>query len=229
MKPELIWPHLLQLLGGIPLTLQLVGLALLFGLLIGSLIAFLRMSRIPVLWQAAYLYVYVIRGTPLLVQIFLIYFGLGQIELIRESFAWPVLRDEVWCAVIALAMNSGAYTSEVIRGGIQSIPHGQLEAALAYGMSWRTRLTRVILPQALRQLLPAYGNECISMVKASALASTITVMEVTGIARNLASNSYAPIETFLAAGLIYFGINFIIARLIGAAEAALAEPARGRA
>lgn len=226
MNFELIFPHLLQLLAGIPLTLQLVGLALLFGSMLGSLTAFARMSGIPGLAQVAYCYVYVIRGTPLLVQIFLIYFGLGQIELIRESFAWPVLRDEVWCAVIALALNSGAYTSEVIRGGIQSIPHGQLEAALAYGMSRRTRLVRIILPQALRQLLPAYGNECVSMVKASALASTITVMEVTGIARNLASNTYAPIETYLAAGIIYLGLNFIITRLIAMAEAKLPGHAR---
>lgn len=226
MSPKLVWSHLLQLLAGIPLTLQLVALALLFGLMIGSLIAFLRMSRIPVLSQAAYFYVYVIRGTPLLVQIFLIYFGLGQLEFIRESIAWPLLRDEVWCAIIALAMNSGAYTSEVIRGGIQSIPHGQIEAALAYGMSRRTRLVRIVLPQALRQLLPAYGNECISMVKASALASTITVMEVTGVARNLASNTYAPIETFLAAGLIYLALNFLIARLIGTAETKIGGYAR---
>jgi octopine/nopaline transport system permease protein len=226
VKPELVFSHLLQLLAGIPVTLELVALALLFGLVIGCLVAFLRMSRIPVLAQAAYLYVYVIRGTPLLVQIFLIYFGLSQLEFIRDSFAWPVLRDEWWCAIIALAMNSGAYTSEVIRGGIQSIAHGQIEAALAYGMSRRTRLVRIILPQALRQLLPAYGNECISMVKASALASTITVMEVTGLARNLASNTYAPIETFLAAGLIYLTLNFIIARLIGAAETRIGGYAR---
>lgn len=226
MKPELVFSHLLQLLAGIPLTLQLVGSALLLGLMIGGGIAFLRMSRIPVLSQAAYLYVYVIRGTPLLAQIFLIYFGLGQLEVIRESIAWPLLRDEVWCAVIALAMNSGAYSSEAIRGGIQSIPHGQIEAALAYGMSRRTRLVRIVLPQALRQLLPAYGNECISIVKASALASTITVMEVTGIARNLASNTYAPIETFLAAGIIYLAINFLIARLIGSAESKFGGYAR---
>jgi octopine/nopaline transport system permease protein len=226
MNVELIIAHFLQLLGGIPLTLQLVSLALLFGLVLGSLTAVARMSGIPGLSQAAHCYAYVIRGTPLLVQIFLIYFGLGQIEWVQESFAWPILRDEVWCAVIALALNSGAYTSEVIRGGIQSIPHGQLEAALAYGMSRRTRLVRIILPQALRQLLPAYGNECVAMVKGSALASTITVMEVTGIARNLASNTYAPIETFLAAGIIYLGLNFFFTRLIAMAEANLPGHAR---
>ncbi len=224
MNGSLIISHLLALLKGVPVTLALVGLGLAFGFLIGSLTAFLRMSRIPVLSQAAYLYVYIIRGTPLLVQIFLVYFGLGQIEAIRDSFAWPVLREEYWCAVIALAMSSGAYSSEVIRGGIQSIHHGQIEAALAYGMSRRTRLLRVILPQALRQLLPAYGNECISLVKASALASTITVMEITGIARHLASNTYTPIETFLAAGLIYLALNFGIARLIGTAEGRISYP-----
>jgi octopine/nopaline transport system permease protein len=109
---------------------------------------------------------------------------------------------------------------------VQSVEHGQVEAALAYGMSRRARLAHVIVPQALRQFLPAYGNEVVIMVKASALASTITLMEVTGIARNLASKTYTPIETFLAAGAIYLALNFIITRLLGRAEARVAAAAR---
>ena len=215
MNVRLVFSHLLVLLEGVPLTLELVVLGLLFGLALGCLTAFLRMTRVPVLSQAAGLYVYVVRGTPLLAQIFLIYFGLGQLDFIRDSAAWPILREEFWCAIIALSLNSGAYTSEVIRGGIQSVDHGQIEAATAYGMSRPTRLLRIIIPQALRQFLPAYGNECISIVKASSLASTITLMDVTGIARNLASKTYTPIETFVAAGLIYLALNFIIARALG--------------
>jgi octopine/nopaline transport system permease protein len=219
MSFRLSLSQLLLLLRGIPVTLELVLLGLLFGLLLGCLTAFVRMARVPVLAQAAALYVYVIRGTPLLVQIFLIFFGLGEVDFIRNSALWPILREEFWCAIIALSINSGAYTSEVIRGGIESVEHGQIEAATAYGMNRWVRLVRVVIPQALRQFLPAYGNECISIVKASSLASTITLMDVTGIARNLASKTYTPIGTFAAAGLIYLVLNFLIAHLLGKAEA----------
>ena len=218
MSFHLSIPQLLLVLRGIPLTLELVLVGLIFGLALGCLTAFVRMARVPVLAQAAALYVYVIRGTPLLVQMFLIYFGLGELDFIRNSMLWPILREEFWCAIITLSINSGAYTSEVIRGGIESVEHGQIEAATAYGMSRWVRLVRVIIPQALRQFLPAYGNECISIVKASSLASTITVMDVTGIARNLASKTYTPIETFLAAGLIYLVLNLLITQILGKAE-----------
>lgn len=218
MSLQIVFSHFIQLLAGLPLTLQLVGLGLGCGFVLAAITAFVRLTNVPVLSQLAGSYVYIIRGTPLMVQMFLIYFGLGQLEVIRESFAWPLLVDEFWCAILALSLNSGAYTSEVIRGSIQSIEHGQIEAAVAYGMNRRTRLLRITIPQALRQFLPNYGNELISIVKASSLASTITLMEVTGLARNLASKTYTPIETFVAAGLIYLLLNFIIAQLLGRAE-----------
>ncbi|MBS0419914.1 MAG: ABC transporter permease subunit [Proteobacteria bacterium] len=218
MSISVVVSHLTLLLGGIPLTLELVGLALLLGLFLGCLTALVRMSRIPGLSQLAAIYVYVMRGTPLLVQIFLIYYGLGEVDFIRQSALWPLLREEFWCAILALALNSGAYTSEAIRGSIEAIDHRQLDAAVAFGMNRRTRLWHIVIPQALRQFLPAYGNECISIVKASALASTITLMEVTGMARNLASQTYTPIETFTAAGIIYLALNLIIALLLGHAE-----------
>ncbi len=201
-----------------PLTLEIVAAGLLLGLALGCLTALVTLRKTPVLSQLAAVYVYVVRGTPLLVQIFLIYFGLGQLDFIRESALWPILREDFWCAIIALSMNSGAYTSEIVRGGIESVAHGQIEAAAAYGMSRWMRLRRVAVPQALRQLLPAYGNECISIVKASSLASTITLMDVTGVARNLASKTYTPIETYVAAGLIYLALNFLIAQALGKAE-----------
>ena len=218
MSLSIVLSHLRLLLAGVPLTLELVGLALLCGLSLGCVTALARMSRIPVLSQLAAVYVYVIRGTPLLVQIFLIYYGLGEIDFIRQSAVWPVLREEFWCAILALSLNSGAYTSEAIRGSIEAIDHRQIEAAIAFGMSRRTRLWHVVIPQAMRQFVPTYGNECISIVKASALASTITLMEVTGMARNLASKTYTPIETFAAAGLIYLVLNLVIALVLGHAE-----------
>ena len=203
---------------GIPVTIGLVALALLFGGVAAIGLATMRMSVNPMLSGFAYSYVFVFRGTPLLVQIFLIYYGIGQFEVVRESFAWPVLRDAYWCAIIALAMNTAAYTSEIIRGGIQSVPHGSVEAAHACGMSTIMTYRRIILPAAFRQALPAYGNEVILMVKASSLASTVTIMEITGIARAIVSRTFAPFEIFIVAGAIYLTINFLVTRGIKYAE-----------
>ena len=148
------------------------------------------------------------RGTPLLVQIFLIYYGLGQFEAIRDSFLWTFFREPFWCAILALTLNTGAYTSEIIRGGIQSVPFAQIEAARACGMGRLLLFRRIVLPLAIRQALPAYGNEIILMVKASSLASTITLMEVTGIARGIIAKTFAPVEIFIVAGAIYLVDQF---------------------
>lgn len=207
-----------DILAGLPMTLSLVALSLLFGGVAAIGLAAMRLSANPLLSGFAYGYVFVFRGTPLLVQIFLIYYGIGQFEVIRESFAWPVLRDAYWCAIIALAMNTAAYTSEIIRGGILSVPHGSVEAARACGMSRILVFRRIVLPAAFRQALPAYGNEIILMVKASSLASTITIMELTGIARAVISRTFAPFEIFIVAGAIYLAINFLVTRAIKYAE-----------
>ena len=217
-----------EILAGIPITLGLVSLSLLFGGIAAIGFATMRMSSNPVLSGFAYGYVFVFRGTPLLVQIFLIYYGVGQFEAVRESFAWPILRDAYWCAIIALAMNTAAYTSEIIRGGIQSVPHGSVEAARACGMSTLMTYWRIILPAAFRQALPAYGNEVILMVKASSLASTVTIMEITGIARAIISRTFAPFEIFIVAGIIYLGLNFLVTRAIKYAEWRLTPYLRDR-
>lgn len=198
------------LLGGLALTLQLVVLSLLFGFFVAIATASLRLSPYRALSALASGYVFVFRGTPLLVQIFLIYYGLGQFEVIRESFLWAFFREPFWCAILALTLNTGAYTSEIIRGGIQSVPWGQLEAARAVGMSGFLLFRRIIFPIAIRQALPAYGNEIILMVKSTSLASTITLMEVTGIARSIIAQTFAPVEIFIVAGAIYLAINFVI-------------------
>jgi octopine/nopaline transport system permease protein len=152
------------------------------------------------------------------VQIFIIYYGLSQFPVIRYSFLWPILREPYWCAIIALTLNNAAYASEIIRGGLLSVPSGQIEAAKACGMSRFTCFRRVVMPLAIRQALPGYGNEMISMVKATSLASIITLMEVTGIAAKLIAESYRAIEVFVIAGAIYLAINFVLTRVLMFAE-----------
>lgn len=219
---------MLRLLSGVPLTLELTGLSLVFGGLLALLLAGARLSRRGGLSHCAEAYVFVFRGTPLLVQIYLIYYGLGQFRPELQAVGlWWFFREPFWCALLALALNTAAYTSEVVRSSVIAIPPGQIEAARACGMSFLTRLRRVILPLALRQALPAYGNEIILMVKSTSLVSTITMMEITGIAQKLISDSFRPIEILICAGAVYLAINFIASRLIALADRQLSWPMIG--
>jgi octopine/nopaline transport system permease protein len=229
MNWQLMWDSLPRMLGGLSLTLQLILASLALGAAVAFVVALLRLSGNRLVERLAAAYVFVFRGTPLLVQIFLIYYGLGQFDLIRESFLWPFLREPMWCAILALTLNTGAYTSEVLRGAILSVPQGQLEAARACGMSRVLAFRRITLPVAIRQMLPAYGNEVILMVKASSLASTITLMEITGIARRMIAQTFAVFELFIVAGAIYLLLNFIASRLIKFAEWRLTPHLRARA
>lgn len=213
-----LWDVLLRLLPGIPLLLQLVSVSLAAGFVLAILIALMRLSPVPPLRWIASTYVFLFRGTPLLVQIFLIYYGLSQFVEIRGSALWPFLRQPYWCAILALTLNTGAYGAEIIRGGIQSVPWGQVEAARVCGMSGLLLMRRIILPIALRQALPAYSSEMILMVKATSLASTITLLELTGIAHKIISETYRAIEVFVVAGAIYLLINFLLTRAMLALE-----------
>ncbi len=208
----------LSLIAAIPLTIELAVTSICLGAILALLLALARLSGVAVLNWFARLYVFVFRATPLLVQIFLIYYGLGQFPVIRHSIVWPFLRDPYWCAVLALTLNTAAYASEIIRGGLLSVPHGQIEAARACGMHRLLMFRRIILPLAIRQALPGYGNEMISMVKATSLASIITLMEVTGVAAKIISETYRAIEVFVVSGAIYLAINFVLTRLIQFAE-----------
>lgn len=209
---------LLTLIGGVPLTLKLALSSVACGSALALLLALLRMSGVaPLEWFARF-YVFLFRSTPLLVQIFIIYYGLSQFREVRASFAWPFLRDPYWCALLALSLNTAAYASEIIRGGLQAVPLGQIEAARAAGMTRLLTFRRIVLPLAIRQALPAYGNELILMIKATSLASIITLMEITGLAAKLISETYRAIEVFIVAGAIYLVINFIVTRLIQYAE-----------
>ena len=202
-----------QLIEGIPTTLTLVASSLALGFVFAVVLAQMRLSKSIVLSRLAYGYVYVFRSTPLLVQIFLIYYGSGQFrEALDAAGLWYFLREPYFCAIMALTLNTAAYTSEIIRGGIQSVPWGEIEAGRSVGMSGVTLFRRIVFPVAIRQALPAYGNEIILMVKSTSLASTITILEVTGIAKKIIAATFAPMEVFVIAGAIYLSINFIVTR-----------------
>jgi octopine/nopaline transport system permease protein len=207
-----------KLLSGLNLTIQLVTISLFLGFCLAIGMALLRLSNNTFLSFFAKTYVFYFRGTPLLVQIFLIYYGIAQFEIIRESFVWSFFKEAYWCGILALTLNTCAYSSEIIRGGILSVPFGQIESAKSVGMSRFLLYRRIILPIAFRQALPAYGNEMILMVKATSLVSTITLMEVTGIARLIIAKTFSPVEIFIMAGLIYLTINFIVTRLVNFCE-----------
>jgi polar amino acid transport system permease protein len=202
---------------GTLITLKLVFLSSLIGLAIALPMALARSSKQKRFSIPAYCYIYFFRGTPLLIQLFILYYGLGQFKAVTESFLWPVLGDAEWCGLIGLTLNTAAYTAEILRGGIRAIPRGEIEAARAYGMSWWLLQRRIILPRALRIAWPAYGNEVILLLKGSALVSTIAVWDLMGETRSIFARTYA-LETFLIAALIYFALTFILTRVFNQVE-----------
>lgn len=199
-----------RLLEGAWVSLQLVLISIVLGGVFALPIALARIS--PVAWIRAipFAYIFFFRGTPLLVQIFLVYYGASQFDAVRESFLWPILREPFWCAIIAFTLNTSAYTAEIFRGAIQAIPQGEVEACKVIGMTKFQMYRRVLLPRAFGIVLPAYGNEIILMLKGSALASTITILDLTGMARTIIARTYTPMEIFLAAGAIYLVISIVI-------------------
>lgn len=207
------WPFLTdvlgQLLSGLPLTLQLAALSLAIGFVLAVLVTGAAGSPFGPRWIAK-AHVELFRGTPLLLQIFLIYYGLGQIAPLRHSALWPFLREPYWCAILALALNTSAYTAEIIRGAIQAVPAHEIEAGRACGMSGFLLRRRIIWPIALRQGLAVYGSEAILMIKATSLASIITLTELTGIAHKLISSTYRVFEIFIVTGAIYLALTFLM-------------------
>ena len=218
MDFDLMIDSIPQILGGSRLTVLLVTLSLSMGFVLAVIVALFRRSKIPMLVTTIKAFVFVMRGTPLLVQIFLIYYGIAQFEIVRQSIFWSILKSPFWCAIIALTLNTTAYGSEIIRGGLESVSWGEVEAARSTGMSGFLLFRRIIFPIAIRQALPAYGNEVILMVKATSLASTITIMEMTGIANTIMAENYRPMEIFIIAGSFYLMLNFIMTRLIQLTE-----------
>ena len=214
MDLELMVTSLPKLLSAAVVTLKLLTLSLFFGIFIGLIFAILRLSKSPIVNKFAYGYSYIFRGTPLLVQIFIIYYGLGQIEYFRSTFLWVVFKEPYWCAIIAFALNTGAYTSEILRSAFETIKPGIVEAGRSLGISSRIIFYKIQIPVAIRQSLPAYGNEIILMMKGTSLASTVTLMDITGVAKHIVSTTYKPLEIFITAGGIYLFMTFLIHNLI---------------
>lgn len=219
---------MLKLLAALPTTLSLFFASLSIGLLLAVGVVSLRVSRWPFLSYPARFYIWLFRGTPLLIQMFLIYYGLGQFSAIRSSFMWEILRSPYGCAVVSLAMCTAGYTAEILRGGLLAVPQGQIEAGKAVGMSRWTLLYRVIGPVTLRQALPAYSTEAVLMVKSTAIASLVTVWDVTGVAQQIIQRTYRTMEVFLCAAVIYLVLNFLIVRFMSWIEYQLSPHLRER-
>ena len=207
-----------KMLAGIGLTFQLLFLSGVLGLLLAVILLLMRMSKRWYLVAPAMVYIYVFRGTPILVQIFIIYNGLPQFEFIRESILWPILREPFGCAIVALSMNTGAYVSEILRGGVLGVDRGLSEAAAALGLSVRQRAIYIVAPIAIRLAIPAYSNDFISLMKSTALVSTITLLDMMGIAMTIYGETYAPYEVFISLAIIYMILTWVIQKGFGRFE-----------
>ena len=218
MDLDLMINSLPKLLSATLTTLKLLSLSLIFGLIIGLIFAIMRLSKNKFVSNFSYGFSYLFRGTPLLVQIFIIYFGLGQIEYLRSTILWSILKEPYWCAIIAFALNTGAYTSEILRSAFQTIKPGLIEAGKSLGISSKIIFYKIQIPIAIKQSLPAYGNEIILMLKGTSLASTVTLMDLTGVAKYIISTTFKPVEVFIVAGSIYLFLTFLIHNFIKFAE-----------
>jgi arginine/ornithine transport system permease protein len=199
---------------GLKNTIIPVSISLVLGLVLAVPLAILRNYGNPLVQLPIRAFVYFFRGTPLLVQMFLVYYGFGQFDLIKDSILWSFFREAYLCALFAFTLNTGAYTTEILRGAIKATPHGEIEAAMAAGMSRSMMVRRIILPSAFRRALPAYSNEIIFMLHGSSLASVITIVDITGAARIINSRFYSPYEAFLTAAVFYMAITFLIVFLV---------------
>ena len=193
------------------------------GLALSIPLSVARTSKNPLLNWPVWAYTYFFRGTPLLIQLFLIYYGLGQFQVVQNSVFWPLLKQASFCAVLAFALNTAAYTTEILRGAIEVTPTGEIEAAKAAGMSPLLMLRRIVLPSAFRRAIPAYGNEVIFMLHGSAVASVVTIIDLTGAARLVQSRYYAPFEAFITAGAVLHGHHLRVDLVVPGARA---SPAR---
>ncbi|MBW2486965.1 MAG: ABC transporter permease [Deltaproteobacteria bacterium] len=210
MDFQVIIDNLPLYLQGLRTTIVLVFASLILGLVLAIPIALLASSKRK--WVAALpkAYIYFFRGTPLLVQMFMIYHGMGQFEAVRESFLWVIFQQAWACALVAFALNTAGYTGEILRGTIEQTPYGEIEAAKSVGMSNAQIYRRIILPSTFRRALPAYGNEVIFMLHGSSLAGLITIVDLFGAAKIVNARNFVPFESFIAAGIFYLAITFMI-------------------
>ncbi|TDQ84164.1 amino acid ABC transporter membrane protein 2 (PAAT family) [Dongia mobilis] len=215
--PQLLWGKTFWSTP-IVITLTLTILSCVIGNLLALPVAVARVSPNPLLWMPAYLYILVMRGTPLLVQFFLIYYGVRAAIMglpgMRETWLFPYLRDAYWWAVFALSINTAGYTAEILRGAIQAVPYGEIEAGKAFGMNKMQIFWRITLPRAIRICLPTMTGETILLLKATVLASTITVYEILGWANYIKQQTFRVYDTLIAAALLYVILVFILTRIL---------------
>ena len=210
MDLTIIWESLPRLLGGAALTLEITLISVLIGLCLAVPLAVMRLSHRALLWMPIYGYILYFRGTPLLVQLFLVYYGSGQFRpLLDQIGLWVLFREAYFCAVLTLTLNTAAYTAEILRGAIQGVPRGEVEAARALGMSGVLLYRRIVLPKAFRLALPAYTNEVVYLLQATSLVSIITLLDLTGVARIIVARSFEPYKLYITAGLIYLVITYV--------------------
>jgi len=205
------------LITAIPVTLGLTLISGVIGNLLALPVAVARTSHNPVLWVPAYCYILVMRGTPLLIQLFFIYYGLGELlpgTWVRHSWLWPYLRQGFWYAVFAFSLNTAGYTGEILRVGLSAVPHGEIEAGRAFGMTNRLIFWRIKLPRAIRIQLPTMAGEVILLLKATSLASTITVFDIMGVREDLFAQSFRTYPPLLGAAIIYITLVFVFTRLL---------------
>ncbi|MFO7990299.1 MAG: ABC transporter permease [Desulfotignum sp.] len=228
MDFEIIIQSLPRFFHGILITLEITAISLFIGFFLAIVLAVMRVSKNPFIWMPVYGFNFYFRGTPLLVQLFLIYYGSGQFqEFLSQVGLWQFFKEAYFCAVLSLTLNTAAYASEIFRGGIQGVNFGEIEAGRACGMSGVLLYRRIILPSALRIAWPAYTNEVVFLLQASSLVSIITLMDITGVARVIAARSFAFYELFLTAAVIYlilvYGVIFVFKKIEKKINAHLSE------
>lgn len=210
-------------LTGLGTTLQLVAISLLGGMLLALPLGVIRAVNYPYLGRIVAGYTYFFRSTPMLVQLMAVYYGFGQFKWMQEAWNaenqfWLLFREPYFCACLAFTLNTTAYTTEIIAGAIRNSPTGEIEAAKAMGMGWGLRMRRIILPGAFRRMLQSYSNEVILMLQGSAIASAVTLTDLTGAGRTVYARFYAPFEAFIFTGLLYLLLTFVLLGLFKLAE-----------
>ncbi|OBZ16141.1 cysteine ABC transporter permease [Bacillus sp. FJAT-27264] len=222
LDPSFIWTAFIQLLSAVPTTLKLTLVSMIFGLLIGTIIALIRIYRVPVLNQVASTYVTVIRSTPMLTHLLLIYYGLpilvnGLSESLGLSFRAASI-PMIGFAYLSFSITFSAYLSEVVRSGMLAVDRGQIEAAYAVGMTTSQALRRIVLPQAFVVSLPNLTNSLIGALHGSTIAFTVSVVDINAKAQIIASTNWNFLEAFLGAAILFWGLTVLIERLSGVLE-----------
>ena len=218
----------MRLIAAVPLTLEVWALSVILGAIVAAGVTWMRLSGSMPLKAIARAYVALFRGTPLLIQLFIVYYGLASLPAVRASLFWPFLRNSFDCAVLALGLCTAGYQAEIFRGALLAVPHGQVEAARACGMSSLILFRRIVFPIALRHGLPAYSTEMISMVKATALVSLVTLWDVMSVALKIRNDTLVTYLPLILAGAIYFAINYAIGAAFLVLERRLSPHLRAR-